>query len=269
MSSWTIAGRPPPDTAIPPALRALAEGRALEPVWENELGGLTFRLTGNGADEYVKWQPAGTGIDLDAEAGRLKWAIDHLAVPQVLGHGSDADGAWLITRGMPGTNAVAPRWTRDPATAAAAIGRGLRIMHDTLPVTGCPFSWSVDDRLAAILESARAGLLDPAEWNPDHRSLGIAEALRLLQERPRIDRMVVCHGDACAPNTLLNEDGTFAGHVDLGSLGVADRWADLAVATWSSTWNYGPGWESVVLDAYGIEPDAERIAYYRLLWDLG
>jgi len=25
----------------------------------------------------------------------------------------------------------------------------------------------------------------------------------------------------------------------------------------------------VLLDAYGIKPDAERTRYYRLLWDLG
>jgi kanamycin kinase len=269
MSSWTIAGRPQPGAEIPPAVRILAAGGPVQPVWENELGGLTYRLAGGGSDRYVKWQPAGTAVELDAEAVRLRWAIDYLAVPQVLGQDSDADGAWLITRGLPGASAVDPRWTRDPAPAAAAIGRGLRIMHDTLPAAGCPFSWSVDDRLTAVLERADSGLLDPVGWNPDHRRLDVTEALRLLRHRPSIDRLVVCHGDACAPNTLLNEDGTFAGHVDLGSLGVADRWADLAIATWSTTWNYGPGWESVVLDAYGIEPDAERIAYYRLLWDLG
>ncbi len=81
--------------------------------------------------------------------------------------------------------------------------------------------------------------------------------------------LVVCHGDACAPNTLLSDDGRWSGHVDLGFLGVADRWADLAVATWSTEWNYGPGWEEPLLDAYGIDPDRERMAYYRLLWDLG
>ncbi len=52
-------------------------------------------------------------------------------------------------------------------------------------------------------------------------------------------------------------------------MGVADRWADPAVATWSTIWNYGAGWEDELLDAYGIEPDPERTAYYRLLWDLG
>ncbi|WP_443062724.1 phosphotransferase [Streptomyces sp. NBC_00390] len=58
-----------------------------------------------------------------------------------------------------------------------------------------------------------------------------------------MDRLVVCHGDACAPNTVVGDDGTWTGHVDLGTLGAADRWADLAVATWSTQWNYGPGWE--------------------------
>jgi hypothetical protein len=55
----------------------------------------------------------------------------------------------------------------------------------------------------------------------------------------------------------------------VNELGVADRWADLAIATWSTTWNYGPGWETALLDAYGIAPDPDRTRYYRLLWDLG
>jgi kanamycin kinase len=89
-----------------------------------------------------------------------------------------------------------------------------------------------------------------------------------LSDPPSIDRLVVCHGDACAPNTLIGEDGNYCGHVDLGALGTADRWADLAIATWSLDWNYGPGLEPVLLRAYGIDPDPERTAFYRLLWDL-
>jgi kanamycin kinase len=85
---------------------------------------------------------------------------------------------------------------------------------------------------------------------------------------PAVDQLVVCHGDACAPNTLIAADGTWSGHVDLGALGVADRWADLAVATASTMWNFGEGVEDAVLDAYGIERDDERIRFYRALWEL-
>ena len=47
----------------------------------------------------------------------------------------------------------------------------------------------------------------------------------------------------------------------------ADRWADLAVATYSLAWNFPGEWEDELLDAYGIARDEERIAYYRRLWD--
>ena len=40
---------------------------------------------------------------------------------------------------------------------------------------------------------------------------------------------------------------------------------DLAIATWSATLNYGPGWEGLLLDAYGVPPDAARTRSYRLL----
>ena len=78
---------------------------------------------------------------------------------------------------------------------------------------------------------------------------------------------MVCHGDYCFPNALIL-DGQVIAFVDLGELGVADRWWDLAVASWSTTWNIGPGWEDAFLETYGIEPDPERISYYRLLYDL-
>ena len=52
------------------------------------------------------------------------------------------------------------------------------------------------------------------------------------------------------------------------AVGLADRWADLAVAAWSTEWNFGPGYDTIVYDAYGVRPDDERISYYRLLWDL-
>ena len=65
----------------------------------------------------------------------------------------------------------------------------------------------------------------------------------------------------------MSDDGAFVGHVDIGDLGVADRWADLAIATMSLDWNYPGNYEAALLDAYGVVRDDERIAYYRSLWD--
>ncbi|MET0995996.1 MAG: hypothetical protein ABWY20_18800 [Mycobacterium sp.] len=45
--------------------------------------------------------------------------------------------------------------------------------------------------------------------------------------------------------------------------------ADLAVATLSLSWNYGDDWEDVLFDAYGIDPEPERVDFYRRCWNAG
>ncbi len=238
-------------------------------VWLNTVGGRTFEVGHGPRRCFVKWTPAANGIELAQEVTKLRWAAGFTPVPRVLEQGSDPAGSWIVTAGLPGENAVAERWLRDPDRAVTAIGAGLRALHTAMPVSGCPFSWSVSDRVAEARRRARAGQLNPADWHPEHRQLSVEQALAVIEDPPPIDRLVVCHGDACAPNTLLSADGSWSGHVDLGSLGIADRWADLAIATWSTEWNYGPGWSARLLQAYGVDADPVRTAYYRLLWDLG
>ncbi|MER6352595.1 aminoglycoside 3'-phosphotransferase [Streptomyces sp. NPDC001634] len=241
------SGPPRSTVQVPAPITILAQERPLLPVWQNELGGLTFQIGDGEERSFAKWAPAGSGLDLAAEAERLRWAGSFTSVPRVRDYGEREDGAWLVTEGLSGESAVSPRWTADPATAVRALGTGLRALHERLPVAACPYSWSVGHRL----ERARLAGMEAPEDLPDP---------------PPIDHLVVCHGDSCAPNTLLHEDGSWSGHVDMGALGVADRWADLAVATWSTEWNYGPGWEDALLDAYGISPDPMRTDFYRRLW---
>lgn len=250
MPSW-LNGPPRADVEPPAPVRRLAAGRPLRGVWRNQLGGLTFAI-GDPPERYVKWLPGDVDpvvADLAVEAGRLGWAGRHTPVPEVLELGEDDGSMWMVTRAIPGSSAVDERWKADPTLAVRAIGVGLRALHDALPVDDCPFDWSPAHRL---------GHLQPR-----------FEHLRdQLADAPPADRLVVCHGDPCAPNTLVGDDGRWVGHVDLGSLGVADRWADLSVATMSLGWNFGPGWEHDLYEAYGIEPDPERTAHYRLLWDV-
>ncbi|MHC9044765.1 phosphotransferase [Microbacterium saperdae] len=236
---------PSDDIAVPDRVRELAIGAALTPVWLNGIGGLTFR-TDDG--RYIKWGPRDLEASMRDEAERMRWARHWITAPEVLAQGQDDTHEWLVTVALDARSAVDPRWVEEPELSVRAVGEGLRTLHDALPVDDCPWEWSVAERLA----NAAARDVDvPAE----------------LRDAPSIDRLVVCHGDACMPNTLLDDAGRPVGFVDLAALGTADRWADIAVASMSTAWNFGPGWEDTLIAAYGIEPDRERLAYYRRLWN--
>jgi kanamycin kinase len=223
--------------AVPAIARELAEGGEPELVWHNELHGLTFRVPRG----YLKWSPDAAGIDLDRERVRLEWLAARHPAPRVLDHGRDELGRWLLTAPVPGGHAVGEPWRSTRADEAVrAIAHGLRVLH-AVPVHDVP------DEFSATSWARRA---------PD-----------ALGPRPPIDDPVLVHGDACAPNTLLDADGRWTGHVDLGDLAVGDRWADLAVASMSLDWNFGEGHQPAFFAAYGVAPDPVRIAYYRALWD--
>jgi kanamycin kinase len=224
------------DQPIPEVVQELAGGTPPELVWRNDLGGLTFRL----GDRYLKWNPRTTSIDLERERRRLVWLAGRHPAPRVVGYGEDEDAQWLLTKAVPGELAVGDRWRARRPEAIAAIAAGLRAIH-AIPADGFPRPWAEEvwvDR-------------QPANLGP----------------RPPIDDPVLVHGDACAPNTLISDEGDWTGNVDFGDLGVGDRWADLAVASLSLDWNFGAGHQQELFDAYGIEPDEARIAYYRGLWE--
>ncbi|MGF3055488.1 phosphotransferase [Microbacterium sp. YY-01] len=247
-----LAGPPHERTPIPESLRGALEswglGSAhLRPVWQNSMGGLTFAVAPGGAqhpvDYYAKWNPLTTGESLADEAERLAWLAGKHPAPQVVALTSDAAGEVLLTHALAGDSAVSARWQHEPETALRALGHGLRQLHE-VAIDQCPYSWRVEERQRHATTTAVVGA-----------------------EPPSIDKLVLCQGDPCAPNTLIDPEGEFLAHVDLARLGVADRWADLAVMSMSLEWNYRDYDEQVFWDAYGIDPDRERLAYYRDLWN--
>ncbi len=260
--SFAVAGRPVDVLEMPPRVRDLL-GDGAEAIWLNQLGGSTWRTN----DLCVKWQPVNTAnVSLQQEFERLQWAHLRIPSPEPISTGRNSDGQWLATRTIRARSAIeVPK--RQIESAVAAIAAGLRQLHN-LPTDQCPYVWSVEHRCRSAIARIADADFDPQSLHPQHRQLSAADIRRRLADRP-VDDVVVCHGDACAPNTVVDDDAGFVALVDIGSLGVGDRWSDLAVAAWSLEWNFGPGWEDCFFDAYGIESDPRRVAWHQLLWDLG
>ena len=228
----------------------------------------TWRLTH--ADGRVRF--AKIGVErayptLAGEAERMVWGAAYLPVPTVVALEEGDGSTVLITEGLGGRDASDPGWRDDVPNLVRTFGQGLAAFHRAVGEEWCPFRFDVDVALEHVRRRIDAGLINPAQhFNVDYRHLTAESALALLVDTaPPDEDLVVCHGDYCPPNVLLT-DGEVTGYVDLGELGVADRWRDIAIGAWSTGWNFGTEFEPLFYESYGIEPDPDRIAFYRLLW---
>ncbi|CAN5868457.1 aminoglycoside 3'-phosphotransferase [soil metagenome] len=227
------------------------------------------RLSNDAGDtRFLKIVRHGWTPSAEAEAERTAWARAFLPVPHILERGTTHESSWLLTEGIPGFDATSAAFRVDVPGLVSRLADGLRRFHEA-PSDACPFQFRIDDAIRLVRRRLETGQIDPArDFHPEFATLTAEAAVEeLVCSAPDSEDLVVCHGDYCVPNVLLHEN-VVVGYVDLGELGVADRWWDLAVATWSVTWNFGPGYESRFLDEYGVQADAHRIAFYRLLYDL-
>lgn len=257
----------PKHDQLPQRARAhLASGRSL--LIYNPYATATWRTTrSDGEVLYMKAAFVGSYPSLAAERDRYAWLHERgVPVPQVLDHDTDGAVEWLVTAELTGVDATAPQHLADPGVTVPLLADGLRRFHQTDP-SDCPFDYRMPAALDHVAHKVTTGV--PADGFHDvHGDLDPASALERLGELAvDEDRLVVCHGDYTPPNVLL-DDGRVVGYLDVGEVGVADRWRDLAVATWSVTWNFGPGYEDLFLDSYGAAWDHHRRDLYRLLYDL-
>lgn len=268
--------RPPGPPPVPAALRERYNGWTWTLAWQIVETQAVFRLThpDGGSARFLKLATGRPAVPLGDEVDRLRWAGEHVPVPRVVEHGRAESATvaepaeWVVTAALDGADATDPRWRTDTARLVRALAVGLRRFHEALPVERCPFDSRLDVLLDQVGRRVIQSRIDPAGFHPEHRHHSPVSALAHLRSiRPEETELVVCHGDYCVPNALL-VDWEVTGYVDLGELGVADRWWDLATATWSLHWNLGHGWEAVFLAAYGVDPDPQRSRFYRLLYDL-
>jgi aminoglycoside 3'-phosphotransferase II len=227
-------------------MRAESVGRSGARVWQ--IG--KFYLKVGATDEVAE------------EAARLRWLAGRVPVPNVIAYERVGDDRYLFTQAIDGVAAHAV--TEQRLDAVRALADGLRLLH-ALDVGACPFDARLDKMMAKARANALAGRVDETDF--DDVRLG-RSALDLLGEleatRPGCEDLVVTHGDYCLPNVILR-NGAVAGFIDVGRAGVADRHQDFAAAAYSIAYNYGEQFVAPFFEAYGMDPELKRIAFYQLL----
>ncbi|MFD6042670.1 APH(3'') family aminoglycoside O-phosphotransferase [Streptomyces koyangensis] len=258
---------PPP---LSPVLFGVGDG-GWSPVTAGESGAAVFRST-DGA-RYAKCVGPEGAAGLAEERDRAGWLTGHgVPGPRVLDWRDGEAGACLVTAAVPGVPAdqvpageLGAAWDR--------IADAVRRLHE-VPVSACPFGRSLDAMVAVARAVVARDAVNP-EFLPDEQRgtpgtelLGrLTGQLALRREQEAAD-LVVCHGDLCLPNIVLDpETLDVSGFIDLGRLGVADRHADLALllANARETWpdeERARGADAAFAERYGLAPDPGRLRFY-------
>lgn len=201
------------------------------------------------------------------ELHRLDWLRGRLRVPEVLAFAQDDDHSYLLLSEVPGTMACDASFAMVIPELVHLLASGLRQIHQ-LDIASCPFNMQLAQRIAQAGHRLRSGAVDVEDFDTSRRGIPVETLYeQLLRDRPAEEDLVFTHGDFCLPNVLIDRSrNRVSGFVDWSRAGVADRYQDLALAARSLAHNFGPGYEPLLWEAYGLErPDVAKVGYYQLL----
>ncbi|WP_344240791.1 APH(3') family aminoglycoside O-phosphotransferase [Kribbella hippodromi] len=234
----------------------------------------TWSLVETGESGAEVYRSAGLFLKVDedfaaisAETERLEWlAGQGVATAKIVDHGQDGQVGWLITEAVPGI--AAADWPRDDlGTVVRSLASIVRMLHE-LPTDSCPFprDTTVTTRLATA--QVEGGLVDLDNLEDEYAGWTGSQLLgELERKRPPTEDLVLCHGDLTPENVLLVPGtGELAGLIDVGNLGVADRWLDLAILHRElSDDPFQPDHAEQFLEQYGTPLAPAKLSYYILL----
>ncbi len=203
------------------------------PVRGGESGDFVFRR-GDG-HAFAKIAPASRRGELAGERDRLIWLKGRgVACPEVINWQEEQEGACLVITAIPGVPA-ADLSGADLLKAWPSMGQQLGAVH-SLSVDQCPFERRLSRMFGRAVDVVSRNAVNPDFLPDEDKSTPQLDLLaRVERELPvRLDQertdMVVCHGDPCMPNFMVDPKTLqCTGLIDLGRLGTADRYADLAL----------------------------------------
>lgn len=257
--------------AVPPGIAERVAGYRWARNRVGESGGAVYRLYGcaGSHDLYLKHGTGSVAEDIVAEMVRLRWLDGRCAVPAVAGFVAADGAAWLLTTALAGKTAY-QRLCAAPERAAAivdAVTAFLRELH-AIPVDACPFNADHRHRLYLARRRIDAGSVDETDFDAERAGWSAQQVWDALHAAPlRSPDRVVTHGDFSLDNMLLDGERV-TGCIDVGRVGIADRYQDLAILA-HSLGEFGAELPERMFAGYGIAaPDRCKLDFHLLLDEL-
>jgi aminoglycoside 3'-phosphotransferase I len=253
--------------ALPDSVRSAITGYASTPVTDGQSGGVVFRLTAPGRTMlYLKCGTGRVARDITAEMARLEWLAGRLPVPAVRLFVRNPGEAYLLTTAVPGQSASDYLATHPElqAETVASLAHFLRAVH-ALPLAECPFHAGHAQRLAMAWQNLEAGLVDTDDFDEEREGWTAEQVWSAMEGLlPLTFDRVVTHGDFSLDNVFV-ENGCVTGCIDVGRVGAADPYQDLAIL-WHNLAAFGEAAQRALWPAYGIRaPDIRKLQFHLCL----
>lgn len=229
------------------------------------------------ADKVLKVQ-AETD-ETKSEREMLKWLEGKLPVPRILGEYCAGDMSYLLMSKIQGKMTCDEEYMEEPQMLVSVLAEGLKRLWK-VDIMDCPQVWDLDRKLAQAKKAVENGEVDVEDAEPEtfgpNGFKNPQELWAWLDANRPAEELVLTHGDYCLPN-IFAQAGKLSGYIDLGRMGVADKWQDIAICYRSLKHNFNGKYAAkvyedfnpyILFDALGIEPDWEKIRYYILLDEL-
>lgn len=209
----------------------------------------------------------------------MQWLEGKIPIPHVLAYEVLNGKSFLLMSRIDGKMSCDIYYLEHPHVLLKALASGLKMLWE-VDVRECPRIRNLDAELKEARMRVENDLVDMDNVEPTTFGKGgfknPKHLLEWLETNQPTFEPVLSHGDYCLPNIFL-ENAQIKGFIDLGNVGVGDKWRDIALCYRSLKHNFDGTYgrkvyndfnPDMLFEELGIEPDWDKLNYYILLDEL-
>lgn len=259
---------------LPDPIRSAIEGRAYEKDNTGMSGSEIFLFE----DMVLKIQDVSR--ETENEVSVCDWLGGRLPVPRILEYIVRGNKAYCLMTRIKGKMLCDEEYMMDPDRLTELAVQALEMLW-SVDIRDCPCDNSLDVKLRMARQNVENNLVDVENVEPEtfgEDGFGSpVELLCWLEEHRPEETLAFSHGDFCLPNIMVEGD-TITGFIDLGKMGTADLWDDVAICDRSMRHNFAGIFEGAkayegyssekFFERLGIKENREKCDYYVLLDEL-
>lgn len=251
---------------LPESIRKHIEGQVYSQD-ETGLSGSTVLLLENTVLKIEKYRE-----QLDRAVEMMQWLKGKLPVPEVIEYIVENGFGFLLMTRIEGEMCCSPYYMEHSDEMVTLMAEGLHRLWN-IDTTGCPRERTLTYYTEKALKSIRNGRMS-REALSEFGFETAEEMAEWIENHPVPYEPVLSHGDYCLPNLLL-KDRKISGYIDIGDIGITDRYSDI-VDCWNSLKNNfggvfgGKVYENfdpdILFRKLGIKIDPVKFKYCRLIY---